>query len=173
MYIHTFIHNTYMYTPYHVLKLSYTPYFNIVSHIHEAYTEYGVRSTIFKIWYSKLLWKIPCQPPGLEILINNLTWRGWGLLFSPLSHFWSPLFISPLFLDIRTIGTLGGQFPNKITMNRPPQGGQQRLGATWYPGGQDDFYMPEVISPSPQRYGFGYTSICDYCDCCKWRKYEY
>ncbi|KAK4869758.1 hypothetical protein LT330_005482 [Penicillium expansum] len=36
-------------------------------------------------------------------------------------------------------------------MNRPPQGGQQRLGATWYPGGQDDFYMPEVISPSPQR----------------------
>lgn len=38
------------------------------------------------------------------------------------------------------------------TMNRPPQGhGQPRLGATWYPGGQDDFYMPEVISPSPQR----------------------
>ncbi|XHG09197.1 hypothetical protein AWENTII_012273 [Aspergillus wentii] len=38
-------------------------------------------------------------------------------------------------------------------MNRPPpQGrGQPRLGATWYPGGQDDFYMPEVISPSPQR----------------------
>ncbi|KAJ5780898.1 Chitin synthase activator (Chs3) [Penicillium paradoxum] len=37
-------------------------------------------------------------------------------------------------------------------MNRPPQGhGQQRPGATWYPGGQDDFYMPEVISPSPQR----------------------
>ncbi|KAJ5520595.1 Chitin synthase activator (Chs3) [Penicillium fimorum] len=35
-------------------------------------------------------------------------------------------------------------------MNRP-QGGQQRLDATWYPGGQDDFYMPEVISPSPQR----------------------
>ncbi|KAJ5692096.1 hypothetical protein N7462_001519 [Penicillium macrosclerotiorum] len=35
-------------------------------------------------------------------------------------------------------------------MNRPPQGqgrGQPRLGATWYPGGQDDFYMPEVISP--------------------------
>ncbi|KAJ5152870.1 uncharacterized protein N7482_009348 [Penicillium canariense] len=29
--------------------------------------------------------------------------------------------------------------------------GQPRLGATWYPGGQDDFYMPEVISPSPQR----------------------
>lgn len=37
-------------------------------------------------------------------------------------------------------------------MNRAPQGrGQPRLGATWYPGGQDDFYMPEVISPSPQR----------------------
>lgn len=37
-------------------------------------------------------------------------------------------------------------------MNRPPQGrGQPRVGATWYPGGQDDFYMPEVISPSPQR----------------------
>lgn len=39
-----------------------------------------------------------------------------------------------------------------LTMNRAPQGrGQPRLGATWYPGGQDDFYMPEVISPSPQR----------------------
>ncbi|KAJ5573050.1 Chitin synthase activator (Chs3) [Penicillium hetheringtonii] len=37
-------------------------------------------------------------------------------------------------------------------MNRPPQGrGPPRAGATWYPGGQDDFYMPEVISPSPQR----------------------
>ncbi|KAJ5288487.1 Tetratricopeptide-like helical [Penicillium angulare] len=37
-------------------------------------------------------------------------------------------------------------------MNRPPQGrGQSRVGATWYPGGQDDFYIPEVISPSPQR----------------------
>ncbi|KAJ5358096.1 Chitin synthase activator (Chs3) [Penicillium brevicompactum] len=37
-------------------------------------------------------------------------------------------------------------------MNRPPQGrGQPRVGATWYPGGHDDFYMPEVISPSPQR----------------------
>lgn len=33
------------------------------------------------------------------------------------------------------------------------QQGQQRpaLGATFYPGGVDDFYMPEVISPSPQR----------------------
>lgn len=27
-----------------------------------------------------------------------------------------------------------------------------KLGATFYPGGQDDFYMPELISPSPQRY---------------------
>ncbi|KAL4894342.1 hypothetical protein BDV59DRAFT_17204 [Aspergillus ambiguus] len=47
-------------------------------------------------------------------------------------------------------------------MQRPPYGpgpghghgphrGQPNLGATWYPGGQDDFYMPEVISPSPQR----------------------
>ncbi|KGO65439.1 Tetratricopeptide-like helical [Penicillium italicum] len=36
-------------------------------------------------------------------------------------------------------------------MNRLPQGGQQSLGATWYPGAHDDFYMPEVISPSPQR----------------------
>ena len=25
------------------------------------------------------------------------------------------------------------------------------LGATFIPGGGDDFYMPEVISPSPQR----------------------
>ncbi|KAK4696750.1 26S proteasome regulatory subunit, ATPase 3, interacting protein, partial [Lecanoromycetidae sp. Uapishka_2] len=28
---------------------------------------------------------------------------------------------------------------------------QPQLGATFYPGGVDDFYMPEVISPSPQR----------------------
>ncbi|KAK2757865.1 hypothetical protein FQN54_004271 [Arachnomyces sp. PD_36] len=28
---------------------------------------------------------------------------------------------------------------------------QARLGATFYPGGVDDFYMPEVISPAPQR----------------------
>jgi hypothetical protein len=27
-----------------------------------------------------------------------------------------------------------------------------QLGATFYPGGQDDFYMPEVVSPAPQRY---------------------
>ncbi|KAH0542101.1 hypothetical protein FGG08_003481 [Glutinoglossum americanum] len=29
--------------------------------------------------------------------------------------------------------------------------GNPHLGATFYPGGSDDFYMPEVISPSPQR----------------------
>lgn len=27
-----------------------------------------------------------------------------------------------------------------------------QLGATFTPGGSDDFYMPEVISPSPQRF---------------------
>jgi hypothetical protein len=38
-------------------------------------------------------------------------------------------------------------------MNRPPQGrSQPRVGATFYPGGTDDFYMPEVISPAPQRF---------------------
>lgn len=26
-----------------------------------------------------------------------------------------------------------------------------QVGATFYPGGVDDFYMPEVISPAPQR----------------------
>lgn len=26
-----------------------------------------------------------------------------------------------------------------------------QLGATFYPGGVDDYYMPEVIAPSPQR----------------------
>lgn len=33
-------------------------------------------------------------------------------------------------------------------------GGNQhaQLGATFYPGGYDDFYMPEVVSPTPQRY---------------------
>ncbi|KAL2009244.1 hypothetical protein VTN00DRAFT_7438 [Thermoascus crustaceus] len=36
-------------------------------------------------------------------------------------------------------------------MSRPVGRGQPRLGATFYPGGADDFYMPEVISPSPQR----------------------
>lgn len=28
---------------------------------------------------------------------------------------------------------------------------QAQLGATFYPGGTDDFYMPEVVSPAPQR----------------------
>jgi hypothetical protein len=27
-----------------------------------------------------------------------------------------------------------------------------QLGASYYPGGFDDYYMPELISPSPQRY---------------------
>ncbi|KAL1962788.1 hypothetical protein VTN77DRAFT_9157 [Rasamsonia byssochlamydoides] len=38
-------------------------------------------------------------------------------------------------------------------MNRPPPHGrgQPRGGATYYPGGSDDYHMPEVISPSPQR----------------------
>ncbi|KAF6241156.1 hypothetical protein HO173_000950 [Letharia columbiana] len=31
------------------------------------------------------------------------------------------------------------------------QGPRPALGATFYPGGVDDFYMPGVISPSPQR----------------------
>lgn len=26
-----------------------------------------------------------------------------------------------------------------------------QLGATFTPGGSDDFYLPEVISPAPQR----------------------
>ncbi|KAH0559277.1 hypothetical protein GP486_004208 [Trichoglossum hirsutum] len=30
-------------------------------------------------------------------------------------------------------------------------GGNPNVGATFYPGGSDDFYMPEVISPAPQR----------------------
>lgn len=37
-------------------------------------------------------------------------------------------------------------------MNRPPQGHfQSGVGATFYPGGEDDFYIPELISPAPQR----------------------
>lgn len=28
------------------------------------------------------------------------------------------------------------------------------LGATFVPGGFDDYYMPEVVAPSPQRYAF-------------------
>lgn len=31
-------------------------------------------------------------------------------------------------------------------MDRP------HLGATFVPGGFDDYFMPEVIAPSPQRY---------------------
>ncbi|KAI9758527.1 MAG: regulatory particle non-ATPase [Chaenotheca gracillima] len=32
-----------------------------------------------------------------------------------------------------------------------PGGYPPQVGATFYPGGSDDFYMPEVISPAPQR----------------------
>lgn len=32
------------------------------------------------------------------------------------------------------------------------QGAYPKLGATFTPGGLDDFYMPEVVSPAPQRY---------------------
>ena len=31
------------------------------------------------------------------------------------------------------------------------QGSQPHLAATFYPGGVDDFYIPEVVSPAPQR----------------------
>lgn len=27
-----------------------------------------------------------------------------------------------------------------------------RFGATFYPGGVDDYYMPEVVAPAPQRF---------------------
>lgn len=26
-----------------------------------------------------------------------------------------------------------------------------QFGATFYPGGMDDYYMPEVVAPAPQR----------------------
>jgi hypothetical protein len=37
-------------------------------------------------------------------------------------------------------------------MNNNYSSSQPQLGATFYPGGQDDFYIPELISPAPQRY---------------------
>lgn len=45
-------------------------------------------------------------------------------------------------------------------MNNPPSSNlsQPQLGATFYPGGVDDFYMPEVVSPLPQRY-----ALADFC----------
>jgi hypothetical protein len=46
----------------------------------------------------------------------------------------------------------GGQHQQYYNMegnNRLPK---SQLGATFYPGGNDDFYMPEVVSPTPQRY---------------------
>ncbi|KAI9658104.1 MAG: hypothetical protein M1829_006829 [Trizodia sp. TS-e1964] len=47
--------------------------------------------------------------------------------------------------------------PGLIPYQQPPtmSQGQQaypQVGATFYPGGVDDFYMPEVISPLPQRH---------------------
>lgn len=46
----------------------------------------------------------------------------------------------------------------QLLVFRPGMGSQQgqrpNLGATFYPGGVDDFYMPEVISPAPQRYAW-------------------
>jgi hypothetical protein len=52
-------------------------------------------------------------------------------------------------------------------MYRPPQGrGQSGPGgteATFYPGGTDDFYMPDVISPSPQRCVFLFALFLPVC----------
>lgn len=31
------------------------------------------------------------------------------------------------------------------------EGEPRKMGATFYPGGQDDFYMPEIVAPAPQR----------------------
>ncbi|MCJ1437204.1 hypothetical protein MMC27_006590 [Xylographa pallens] len=36
-------------------------------------------------------------------------------------------------------------------MNSETGHSQPHLGATFYPGGADDFYIPEVVSPAPQR----------------------
>ncbi|KAI9735875.1 MAG: hypothetical protein M1834_001340 [Cirrosporium novae-zelandiae] len=38
-----------------------------------------------------------------------------------------------------------------MSYNYGPGPQQPHLAATFYPGGTDDFYMPEVISPAPQR----------------------
>lgn len=35
--------------------------------------------------------------------------------------------------------------------NRQPVDNMQPLGATFVPGGYDDYYMPEVVAPAPQR----------------------
>lgn len=40
-------------------------------------------------------------------------------------------------------------------MSRPPvqqYSGHPSVGATFVPGGSDDFYLPEVVSPKPKRY---------------------
>lgn len=31
--------------------------------------------------------------------------------------------------------------------------GNPQFAATFVPGGVDDYYMPEVLAPAPQRYG--------------------
>lgn len=31
--------------------------------------------------------------------------------------------------------------------------GNPQFAATFVPGGLDDYYMPEVLAPAPQRYG--------------------
>jgi hypothetical protein len=77
----------------------------------------------------------------------------------------SPVFVVP------ALTKLAGRIRANNNLADPPgpynQGSQQnpsyaqpermadskpQLGATFYPGGMDDFYMPEVISPLPQRY---------------------
>ena len=47
---------------------------------------------------------------------------------------------------------LGSRRPPFTTSMNDGQGGYPQLGATFTPGGMDDFYMPEVVSPAPQRY---------------------
>jgi hypothetical protein len=37
------------------------------------------------------------------------------------------------------------------------------LGATFVPGGFDDYYMPEVVAPSPQRYVQRVRSWLSFC----------
>lgn len=58
-----------------------------------------------------------------------------------------------LFLEYDTLATfiaLGIYFDEMNNHHHPNS--HPHVGATFYPGGVDDFYMPEVISPAPQRY---------------------
>lgn len=43
------------------------------------------------------------------------------------------------------------QFVPCEKMNNNYPNSRPQVGATFYPGGVDDFIMPEVISPAPQR----------------------